>query len=263
MSTNPLISIITVVYNGEKHLESTIKSVIEQSYNHFEYIIIDGNSEDRTVEIIKKYEHNITHWISESDNGIYEAINKGLNLSKGDFVGIINSDDFYEPDALQNVVNEININRDIDIFFGDIYILNPHLKSKKLLTYKKGKNLEKSFSIWHPSVFVRKSTYETYGYFDLSYRLAADYELLLRFQKKKCTFCYINKALSNFREGGISYYNKNLIFEQYQLQKLHTNSAFSTIIFIKNYTVFLLQKLGMKLLGEREYHTFRYKYLYK
>lgn len=262
-NSNHLISIITVVFNGEKYIEDTIKSVINQTYKNIEYIIIDGGSTDGTLDIIKKYESKIAFWLSEPDNGIYDAMNKGLRKAKGYYAGLINSDDFYEPDAVQVIVNEIYNMPDVDILFGNINIINPYLNEKKLQTYKKGQKLEKSFSIWHPSVFVRKSVYETYGYFDLSYSLAADYELLLRFYKNKCKFRYINKTISNFREGGVSFYNKNLIYERYRIMQTHTSKLNAYYFLTKDKIVYTLQKIFKGILGNKNYHNIRYKFLYK
>jgi len=259
----PLISIITVVFNGEKHLEETIQSVVDQTYNNIEYIIIDGASTDKTLDIIKKYEQNISFWSSENDKGIYDAMNKGIAIANGEYIGLINSDDYYEPDAIEIIVNQINKHINTDVFFGNIYIINQYLSEKKIQTYKKGGNLEKKFSIWHPSVFVKKHTFEKYGNFDLSYKIAADYELLLRFYKKGCNFQYINKAISNFREGGISYYNKNLAKEQFQLQLKHTSYINAYFFRIKYKITEILQKIFKFTLGEKKYHYLRYKYLYK
>ena len=261
--SNPLISIITVVFNGEKHLEQTIQSIFNQTYKNIEYIIIDGGSTDKTLDIIKKYENKITHWQSEADNGIYDAMNKGIRIAKGEFVGLINSDDYYEPNAVETIVQKLNEEPETDVFFGNMYIINENLPKKQLQTYKKGDNLEKVFSIWHPTVFVRKKAYNDFGLFDLSYKIAADYELLLRFYKENCKFFYIDKAISNFREGGISYYNKNISKERFRLQAKHTSFINAHFNRIKYKTIELLQNVFKFILGEKKYHKLRYKYLYK
>ena len=258
----PLISIITVVFNGEKYLEQTIRSVLDQTYKNIEYIIIDGGSTDKTLDIIKKHEQNINFWISEADKGIYDAMNKGITKAKGEYIGLINSDDFYEPDAVKIIVDQINLHSETDIFFGNMYMINQHLKKKQIQTYKKGKKLEKAFSIWHPTVFVKKQLYDDHGKFDLSYKIAADYELILRFYKKDCVFHYINKAISNFREGGISYYNKNIINERFRLQLAHTSFMNAHINKIKYKITEFFQNVFKFILGEKKYHNLRYKYLY-
>ena len=108
INSKPLFSIITVVYNNEKFLEETIQSVLNQKFQNFEYIIIDGGSSDKTLDIIKKYENEIDYWISEKDRGIYDAFNKGMSLAKGDFIGIINSDDTYMNNALEIIAKYVN-----------------------------------------------------------------------------------------------------------------------------------------------------------
>jgi glycosyltransferase involved in cell wall biosynthesis len=263
MNTRPLISIITVVYNGKKHLEQTIQSVLNQTYTNFEYIIIDGGSTDGTVDIIKKYENQINYWISEPDNGIYDAMNKGLAQAKGDYIGLLNSDDFYESNALEIITNEIKTTPNTDVFFGNMFILNQNLQEKQLQTYKKGENLHKIFSIWHPTVFVKKECYKKYGNFDTNFKIAADYELLLRLKKQGCSFKYINKPITNFREGGTSYYHKKLKYERFRLQKMHTSCVNAYWNLFWSIKIEILQKIFMKILGEKRYHQIRYKYLYK
>ncbi len=260
MKTNsPLISIITVVLNGEKYIEQTIQSVVNQTYTNIEYIIIDGGSTDKTIDIIKKHEKNIDFFISESDNGIYDAMNKGIKKAKGKYIGLLNSDDYYERDAVEIIVNEINIQADFDIFFGNAHIINEYIQKKKLQTKMRGKNMEKGFSIFHPTVFVKKETYTKYGMFDISFKIAADYELLLRFYKKNCKFFHINKTITNFREGGMSYYNKDSAQEQFRIHMKHTNFFNAYFAKTKLKTKELLQKIFKKLLGEKKYHNLRYK----
>ena len=116
----PYISIITVVKNGEKYLEETIKSVINQTYKNYEYIVIDGGSKDKTLDIIKKYSDKIDYWVSETDKGLYDAFNKGMQLAKGDFIGIINSDDVYLSKTLEILKKYINNNPNIDFIFGSV-----------------------------------------------------------------------------------------------------------------------------------------------
>lgn len=257
---NPLITIITVVFNAENYLEQTIQSVVNQTYKNIEYLIIDGGSTDKTVDVIKKHERNITFWSSEPDKGIYDAMNKGIKKAKGEYIGLLNSDDYYEPDAVEIIVTQINKTPGADVLFGNVYILNEFLKKKKLQTNMNGVNLEKGFSISHPTVFVKREVYLKYGVFDLSYQVAADYELLLRFYKKNCNFRYINKVITNFREGGMSYYNKNSVREQFRLQMKHTTPYNAYVVRAKYRTKELLGKLLKSLLGKKKYHSIRYKF---
>jgi glycosyltransferase involved in cell wall biosynthesis len=262
MNYNPLISIITVVKNGKKHLEQTILSVLGQTYNNIEYIVIDGASNDGSVEIIKKYEKQLAFWISEPDSGIYNAMNKGITHATGEYIGIINSDDFYEPNAVKTIVNELQNNMLPDIVFGNLYMINPNLTEKQLQTYKKGEKLYKSFSIWHPTVFVKKESYNQWGNFNEAFKLAADYELLLRFNKNGAAFKYINKTIANFREGGQSYYNNILKKERFRIHKMHTSCINAYFNLILSTFTEILQKIFMKIIGIKRYHYLRYKFLY-
>lgn len=257
----PLISIITVVYNGEKYLEQTIQSVLNQTYTNIEYIIIDGKSTDKTLDIIKKYDNEISFWSSEPDKGIYDAMNKGIKKADGDYIGILNSDDYYELNAVEHIVNEISKFPDADVLFGNIYKLNMYFPEKILQNNMKGTNLTKGFSIWHPTTFVKQQIYTKHGLFDTSYKIAADYDLLLRFYLKNCKFQYINKVITNFREGGMSDYNNGTAQEQFRIHREHTTLWNAHFAKIKLQIKELLQKLFKKLLGKKNYHSIRYKFL--
>jgi glycosyltransferase involved in cell wall biosynthesis len=196
---SPVISVITIVFNGEKHLEQTIQSVLDQDYGQIQYIIIDGGSTDNSLNIIKKYEKNIFYWISEKDRGISDAFNKGIAHATGDVIGIINADDWFEPKAFERVAAQMG---DADICYGDIQLW----KNDKKELIQKGnlQLLSKEMTIHHATVFVKREVYEKYGGFDLRYRCAMDYDLLLRFKVNNCRFIYIPHILSNMRWGGFS-----------------------------------------------------------
>ena len=213
----PLVSIITVVFNGERYLEQTILSVINQKYRNFEYIIIDGLSSDKTRDIIRKYENKIDYWISESDAGIYDAMNKGIALSNGELIGIINSDDWYEEVAVAEVVEKYKCNLDINIFHG----LHRLWDDRGVLGVIGHTDLFlNNGMISHPSCFIKRSIYEKYGNYSCEYKIVSDYELMLRFKSKEVSFMFIEKILANFRNNGISFRSKRqLIFETMQIQK--------------------------------------------
>ncbi|HYJ38768.1 MAG TPA: glycosyltransferase family 2 protein [Chitinophagaceae bacterium] len=195
----PLVSIVTIVYNGEKHMEQTIQSVLNQSYPNIEYIIIDGGSTDDTLSIIKRYETRVAYWISERDNGIADAFNKGLKRASGSIIGLINSDDWYEPEAVEKVVKDINGS---DIVYGDLKFW----KNGKADFIIQGDHthLEDEMTMNHPTVFVRKKVYDRFGLFNNDYRCAMDYELMLRFKINNCSFKHIPFVITNMRWDGIS-----------------------------------------------------------
>lgn len=205
MTKQPLISIITVVYNGEKYLQQTINSVHNQSYKNIEYIIIDGGSIDNTLNLIKKNEFKISKWVSEPDKGLYDAMNKGIKLAKGKLIGIINSDDWYEKDAVQNIVNEYLLYPHKNIFHGDVF----HIAQDNTVKLKKHNPSVFLFKYYgmmynHPSMFVSKSTYQKYQY-NIHLKSLSDYQFALEvFYDDESEFHYLNKVISNFRLGGVS-----------------------------------------------------------
>lgn len=199
----PKISIITISYNSAKTIEKTIKSVIDQHYDNLEYIIIDGNSKDNTVEIIRKYEKNISRWVSEKDNGISDAFNKGISYATGDVIGILNSDDQYLPDALYKIAQ--NYSPEIDVYRGSILICNEITNEK--YTYEptmKFGIFPIGINVCHLPTFISKSAYEKYGGYDLEFKLAMDLDLLRRFYMKGAKFKKIDGVLGQFNVGGIS-----------------------------------------------------------
>jgi glycosyltransferase involved in cell wall biosynthesis len=201
------VSIITVVYNGEKYLEQTIQSVIKQTYINIEYIIIDGGSTDGTVDIIKKYEDKISYWISEKDNGIYDAMNKGLAVATGDIIGLLNSDDFYIDNlVIENIVHEFQT-RKVDSVYADLIYINN--QNKVVRYYDSSKFTPNKFQYGlmpaHPTFFARKEVYDKFGNFRLDFKIAADFEILARFlYSNNISFSYIQKPLVKMRTGGVS-----------------------------------------------------------
>jgi len=205
MKKNPLkISIITVCYNSVRTIEQTIQSVIHQSYNNIEYIIIDGGSTDGTLDIIRKYESKIAYWISEPDQGIYDAMNKGIQVATGDVIGIINSDDWYMPDIFPKIVNCFQQN-DISVLYGNIWAYyEKYNLYRKFTSPGSLDNLRCYMMIHHPSVFVRRIMYEMYGRFECRYQVTADYDFLLRLYEHRVRFFYLQEDIAVFRMGGIS-----------------------------------------------------------
>jgi glycosyltransferase len=203
------ISIITASFNSSKTIEQTIQSVLSQRYPNVEYIIIDGASQDETLSIIEKYRDKISIFISEKDNGIYNAMNKGLKLASGDIIGILNSDDFYADDEVLSDVVKIFEQRRADAVYADLQYVDANDTQKVLRNWKSGKYKQGDFLFgWmppHPTFFVRKHVYEKYGFFNESFSSAADYELMLRFiHKHKITIEYLPRVIIKMRIGGKS-----------------------------------------------------------
>jgi len=203
------VSIITAVFNNKDTIESAINSVLGQNYKNIEYIIIDGGSMDGTLEVIKKYENKISKIVSEPDNGIYDGMNKGLNLATGDLIGILNSDDMYvSKDVIKSVVNEIQ-GKNADCCWGDMVYVD-RFDTNKIVRYWKSTSYKKGLfrTGWmppHPTFFVRREVYEKYSNFNLNFRISADYEIMLRFlERYKIESCYIPRVLVKMRTGGNS-----------------------------------------------------------
>jgi glycosyltransferase involved in cell wall biosynthesis len=201
----PLVSVITVTYNAERYLEQTILSIINQTYKNIEYIIVDGKSTDQTTYIIAQYSHHISNWVSEQDTGIYDAMNKGIKLSNGELIGILNAGDFYQSDAVEQMVSAYLANPQIGIFHGNI---NYYWENGVFFKEKKANPdlsvLYRENNIFHPTFFVTKLIYHKNGLFDLRYRISADLDFAIRNYKKGVQFFYLDKVITNFRLGGIS-----------------------------------------------------------
>ncbi|WP_268035266.1 glycosyltransferase family 2 protein [Algoriphagus sp. PAP.12] len=203
------VSLITVSFNSGSTLRDTICSVANQDYPEIEYIIIDGNSTDNTLEIIKEYENVVSKWISEDDYGLYDAMNKGLKMASGDIVGIINSDDFYHrPDALSKIVEGFSDPK-IECVFADIRFVNS-IDLDKTVRYYSSKRFNLGSFSWgfmpaHPTFFTYRRNFEKFGGYKTEYRIAADFELLVRFlYKYRLSYQYLNFDLMKMRLGGVS-----------------------------------------------------------
>lgn len=213
------ISIITVVYNNENTIEDTIISVLNQDYKNFEYIIIDGNSTDNTLLKVYSYDKFINQVISENDFGIYDAMNKGINLASGDVIGFINADDFYFANNVFSKVEESFRNHNIDACYSDLCYIDK-LNTSKIIRYWKSSIYKPNSFIngWsppHPTFFARSSIYKKYGNFNLSYKIAADWELMFRFiEINKIRIEYIPDVFVKMRVGGVSNSSFKNIFNQ-------------------------------------------------
>ena len=194
------ISVITVCLNSKKTIERTIQSVVNQKIKDLEYIIIDGGSNDGTQEIIKKYEDYISYWISEPDNGLFFAMNKGIEKATGDIIAILNSDDYYESDTLAKVHNYFQKN--IDIVCGDEYVISNEIKTVLRFKYGEEKEIHKRIIYCHPAFFVKKSAYEKVGLFNTKYKYSSDYEWMIRAYDNNLKILKVNDIFTNCEDGG-------------------------------------------------------------
>jgi len=223
-------SIITVVLNNKLYIEDCIQSVLNQSYEEIEYIVIDGGSTDGTIEIIKKYGSKISRWVSKPDTGIYDAMNKGIQLATGEIIGFLNSDDIYAEGGIIGSIVACFAESAADTCYGDLVYVNCENTEKQVRYWRSGTfNKDKFRRGWmppHPTFFVRRHVYEKCGSFDLNFPLAADYELMLRFlYKYEITTTYIPKVLVKMRTGGRSspglLNTAKAVFENYEAWKIN------------------------------------------
>lgn len=235
------ITIITVCYNREATIEKAIKSVLEQNYHNIEYIVIDGNSTDGTKEIIESYRDKISQYISEPDKGMYDAINKGLQLATGDVIGLMHSDDeFYDKTAVKRIAARFDFDSTIDGIYGDgVYVSND--KQERLIRNRIGGvfSIKKVKSGWlplHPTVYLKKTIINQYGLYNLDFKIASDTEFLLRYlYKYKIKMSYINTYIVKMRMGGMSTNAKRafeVLYEDYKIYKYHGLAAFR-VVFLK------------------------------
>ena len=207
------ISIITVAYNSASTITDTFDSVLSQTYKDIEYIVVDGASKDSTVDLIRAYEPRFEgrmKWVSEPDKGLYDAMNKGIDMATGDVVGILNSDDLFSSvDVVEKISQELSTNPSIDCIYGDVHFVNPNDLLKVIRYYSSKKFRPEKFRFGfmpaHPSCYIKKKCFEKYGLYKMGYKIAADYELLIRFlYKNKINTKYVSLDIVKMRVGGVS-----------------------------------------------------------
>lgn len=243
-------SLITVSFNSSKTIKRTINSVLSQTYQDFEYIIIDGGSTDGTLNIIKKYESkfdNNYHWISEHDSGIYNAMNKGIQVAKGEIIGIINSDDWLEPNALEIISKSImtsGSNNTIYCGWMNFYYQNGRKQLLKTNNNRFNRYSRKYLmGINHPATFVPLTIYKKYGYFDENLKISADIEFIIRAVKNNIEFCFIDEALTNMSDRGVSnLFSKQKFLDRKYLLKKHTKNQIEYNYYILLYIVSIILK---------------------
>ncbi len=231
------ISIITVAYNSSTTIETTLDSVQAQGYPDLEYIVIDGGSTDATLDVVRNYPGLVTQLISEPDRGIYDAMNKGVQRATGEVVGILNSDDFYcHSRVLQEVAEAFSADPQLEVLMGDVDFVSDEDLQKPVRTYR-----ATGFRPWmfrlgfmppHPAIFVRKSAYERVGLYKLGYRIAADFDFLVRLLLiDRAKYRIAGTQWVRMRTGGASTagWKSNLISTREMLRSLRENGVFSSM----------------------------------
>ena len=209
MLKKPKISIITVAFNSAKTIKGTIESIISQDYNNIEYLIIDGGSTDGTMDIVKSYAEHVKYYVSEPDNGIYDAMNKGIKAATGDVIGILNSDDFYPNSFVLSNVAKLFQKYSCDAVYGDLVYVKANDINKIKRYWQAGEystsKIKNGWMLPHPTFFVKKKIYTRYGLYDTDLKSAADYEMILKLlYKHNISVHYLPMILVNMRMGGES-----------------------------------------------------------
>ncbi|MEO3406425.1 glycosyltransferase family 2 protein [Mucilaginibacter sp. CAU 1740] len=225
------VTIITVVYNAVNTIEGTMQSVINQTYNNIEYIIVDGGSTDGTLAIIEKYRAHIDQFISERDKGIGDGFNKGIAMATGKWIGMINADDWYAPDAVEAIMT--NVDKEDFVCCGNIRLMggNGTERDKK----SKVSWLNFGMYIMHPSCFVRRSVYREVGNYDISLRIAMDFDMFLRIKSFGYSIKYIDHVIAYMRTDGVSNDTVKMHKEELAVMKRHLHGVSYLLSCLFNY----------------------------
>jgi glycosyltransferase involved in cell wall biosynthesis len=234
----PLVSIITIVFNGKDSIERTINSVLGQEYANIEYIIIDGGSTDGTIDIIRKYEERIAYWKSERDNGISDAFNKGISAANGSIIGFVNSDDWYNPDTISKIVPHFGNH---SIVYGNVQFWSAGRKSHR--SYSDHNKLRQGMTLAHPAVFVKKEIYEKLGMFNMDFKIAMDYEFIAKAYFNNVSFYNVNSVIVNMALGGLSDRKWVQAFiEERRVKELYQGKLLSYYFFLKQFISFSVRR---------------------
>jgi len=239
------ISIITVSFNSEKTIRETIESVLGQNYPNLEYIIIDGKSTDRTLEIIREYGDRITKVVSEPDNGVADAFNKGIQYASGEIIGLINSDDLLADNACQILADAYD--QTTDVYRGNIVVWNDLSGGRFVCIPTMEFPINKIVkSVCHQGTFIRKAAYEKYGLYKEDFHYMMDKDLLYRFYAQGAKFKRVDANLAIFRVGGIT--SDSFIKKIPELKKMYSDNGASSLLILKNVIMFVLYQIGKSIL---------------
>jgi len=251
-SDNVLVSIVSISLNCEKTIQRTINSLLGQTYKNIELIHIDGKSEDNTMRIINKFKKRFAKIVTEKDGGIFDAYNKGIGNAKGDLIGIINGNDYYDLNAVDEVVKAYKKYGDTFFYFGNQLLFNSHgeVYGRRVVNTNSLFFMRSGSSIPHPTVFIPKKIYDQVGLFNTQYRIAADYDFLYRLVKvSKVNFKYINKNIAFFGSGGVSSNIPKAARECHLIRLSYNFSFFESYMYFLKSIIFYLTRRILYLLG--------------
>lgn len=252
------ISVITACFNAERTIEQTIKSVVQQDYPDIEYIIVDGASTDGTMDIVRRYRDRISCVISEPDSGIYDAFNKGVRAASGELIGILNADDFYSPRCFEHVARACEGSPDADIYYGKVVVVDEAAHEWKVYPIGRPEGLHGDMSIAHPAVFVRKAAYDRYGTFDETFKIAGDWDLMLRMYEAGARFSPVDHALTAFRTGGVSSeLSPRHIAERDRIYREHLPRRAASKMIIKGHIKRLIRSVMLRTGTYKYYASYR------
>jgi len=245
----PLVTVITVVYNGEAYLEETILSVINQTYDNVEYIIVDGGSTDGTLEIIKKYEKQIDYWVGEKDSGIYDAMNKGINLATGEWLNFMNAGDmFYKNSSLLDI---FSFQQNADVLYSDIQM--NYQNFFKTMKVKPLKTIWKGMPFSHQSMLIKRDLHKQYFY-NTTYRLTADFNFVFTTYNAGFTYKYISVPLAQVSTEGVSFVQRTTVYQEYydivhkETPTLTTDIYFKYLLYKEKIKVFVKSLLSQNII---------------
>jgi len=259
LSSNPLVSIVTICFNAEATIRDTLASIQRQTYEHMEYIVIDGGSTDGTTGILTEFESVYSRpfrWVSETDRGIFDAMNKGLQMARGEVIGILNADDWYEPETVEEVVKAFARSPDeLRIVAGRLCLCD---RSGRKLYYRDPSpdvhaRVERQMPVHHPSTFVPRAVYDRIGTYDREFELSADYDLVFRAVKAGVSFFSAEKVVTNMRVGGLSSVglknDRRRVLEDHLIRRKHgVSGAFR--YFLKDLLMVYYRKLKRRIFGK-------------
>ena len=205
------LSVITVCYNSARTIRQTFESVLQQDFEDYEYIVVDGLSNDGTLDIIQEYLPKFNgkmRYISEKDHGIYDAMNKGFAMAQGEITGLVNSDDYFEKDAFKHIYEAVRENPDADVYYGIVRVLTEQDKEIKL--YRMHHEMLYHCPLAHAATFISSAAYKKYGFYDTNYKISADYDLLLRIFLQGGRYQPVDHVFANYRMGGASSDDRNI-----------------------------------------------------